>query len=180
MRRILFENAWVSLMIFWRYVWRLWFFMALTGTGLSFSFYAATHGRGLSHAGDLHMLYWEALMLMLAISVYSILIWHSQSLYKPLHAKRATITMWLERKGQVVPSRWRRMWICWWAFNWRYAVISLPLFWIVAAFSKGQSLGLPMDAAISLWSGWLAMWWWLFHPLGKSHFMLQRSDEAHS
>ena len=182
MRRVFFEDGYISLFMFLRYFWRVLaaciFFYVNSAMSL-----VIWKVRNLpSPAAGLQALYIAILIWLLLTLAFSLWVWRWKALYKPFHWRNGTsVTVRVVRvsdDGSVTDlSKTQRMWHAWWAFNWRYFVITLiPVLIYGSAYKVVNNQLLELDLVTILWCGWLAMWWWNFHPHGKTHVLLTRIE----
>ena len=176
---IFFEDGYISLFVFVRYYVRMVFASVFfyINIGWALAFWNAdidlSPAQALRHV-DIAMLGW--LLLSVAFSIW---VWRFKAIFKPVFWRNGTkVTIRVaevQADGSAADvTKTQRMWRCWWAFNWRYLVTSILPFLLMSAWGQSPESTLILDFAFSLWTGFLAMWWWIFHPYGKTHVLLTR------
>lgn len=168
----------ISIVIFWRYFWRMALFTLFGAVVLN----EATHW-WLSHhhytkAQALMTVHIGTLIFLFLLLFYGIGIWAGKLITRPLKIRGETIQVNVVHKNGQPVSTLHKALSCWWGFNWRNSLLFVLLAMLISSFSSNaMALGilyLPMMFAIGIFS----MWWWIFHPIGGVHLILQKEPFA--
>lgn len=164
----------VSIVIFWRYFWRMSLFTIL---GLVVSNEATKGWISLHHYDPAQALMAArifTLIFLFILLLYGIGIWAGHLITKPIKIRKENIRIEIVQKDGQPLSIWRRAFSCWWGFNWRNSLLFVLLVMLLSTLPVNpMAMGvvyLPMMFIIGIFS----MWWWIFHPIGTVHLVLHK------
>ena len=166
----------VSARLFWRYFWRmtlLTIFGMIVFGGASHWWIAKNHYTGM-HAHNVAE--WFTLVFLLLLLTYGIVIWSWRWVTRPMtvHGERITVTV-VRKNGHPVHPLARAL-ACWWGFNWRNSLIFVVGSALLGAITKNPDVLVPGYLLLVALGGIVSMWWWVFHPLGNIHLVLQKDS----
>lgn len=164
----------VSIVIFWRYFWRMSLFTILGLVVLN----GATKGWISLHHYDAAQALMAGriftLIFLFILLFYGIGIWAGHLITKPIKIRKETIRIEVVQKDGQPVSTWRRAFSCWWGFNWRNSLLFVFMVMFLSGITKdpmaSSLIYLPMMFIIGIFS----MWWWIFHPIGRVHLVLHK------
>ncbi|MBE7562791.1 hypothetical protein H7F10_07475 [Acidithiobacillus sp. HP-6] len=164
----------VSIVMFWRYFWRMSVFLMLGGV---VSNEAAKGWISLHHYDPAQALQAGrtfTLIFLFILLFYGVLIWAGHMITKPIKIRGEHIRMEVVQKDGQPVSTWHRAFACWWGFNWRSSLLFVLLVMVLATLpANPMAMGvvyLPLFFMIGIFS----MWWWIFHPIGRVHLVLHK------
>ena len=166
----------VSARLFWRYFWRMTLFtifgMIVFG-GASHWWITKNHYTGM-HAHNVAE--WFTLVFLLFLLIYGIGIWAGRLVTRPMtvHGERITVTV-VRKNGQSLHPLAKTL-ACWWGFNWRNSLIFVIGTALLGAVTKNPDVLVTGYLLLVALGGIGSMWWWVFHPLGNIHLVLQKDS----
>ncbi len=168
----------VSARLFWRYFWRIALFTiaGMVGTGgASHWWITKNHYTGVQAH---NVAEWFTLVFLILLLIYGIGIWAGEFVTRPMtvHGERIAVTV-VRKNGQPLHPLAKTL-ACWWGFNWRNSLIFVIGTALLGAVTKNPDVLVTGYLLLVALGGIGSMWWWVFHPLGKIHLVLQKEASA--
>lgn len=170
----------VSARLFWRYFWRIALFTiaGMVGArGASHWWITKNHYTGVQAH---NVAEWFTLVFLILLLIYGIGIWAGELVTRPMtvHGERIAVTV-VRKNGQPIHTLAKAL-SCWWGFNWRNSLIFVVGTGMLGAVTKNPDVLVPGYLLLLILGGIGSMWWWIFHPLGKIHLVLQKENSGTS
>lgn len=166
----------VSARLFWRYFWRIALFTiaGMVGTGgASHWWITKNHYTGVQAH---NVAEWFTLVFLILLLIYGMGIWAGRLVTRPMtvHGERISVTV-VRKNGQPIHPLAKAL-ACWWGFNWRNSLIFVVGTGLLGAITKNPDVLVTGYLLLVVLGGIGSMWWWIFHPLGKIHLVLQKDS----
>ena len=166
----------VSARLFWRYFWRMTLFTIfgmIVFSGASHWWITKNHYTEM-HAHNVAA--WFTLVFLISLLIYGIGIWAGRLVTRPMtvHGERITVTV-VRKNGHPVHPLTKAL-ACWWGFNWRNSLIFVGGTALLGAVTKNPDVLVIGYLLLVVLGGVGSMWWWIFHPLGNIHLVLQKDS----